>query len=251
MSQGYTPPPLPGATERWALFLDFDGTLVEIAPEPNAVQVPGMLLPLLTALQARLQGALAIVTGRQLHDVDYYLQPLRLAGAGLHGAQVRESLNGSIEQMQLPADGLGPFREWFNQIAAGDSRLLVEDKNITLALHFRKAPERETHLLKAVRERLQHVEGYHVQQGKMVLELKPVSISKGNAVRGLMRQYPFSGRVPVFIGDDMTDEDGFQAVNDLNGISVKVGEGSSTARYRIQDVRRVLCWLKGLAGRHE
>ena len=245
-SAGSLPPPLP-AGAAWALFLDFDGTLVDLAATPDAVVVPPGLRETLAACTDAFDGAVAIVSGRPIAVLDAMLRPLTLPAAGLHGLELRLA-DGTAERAAHGAAGLDGLRSRFMSLAREDARLVVEDKGSSLALHFRRAPEREQELRALVAEAATRHNRHHVMHGKMVLEVKPEHADKGTAVTRLLETSPFAGRTPVFAGDDVTDEDGFAAVNRLGGISMKVGEGESAAACRVPDVAALRDWLATIAG---
>lgn len=212
----------PGDPGNWALFLDLDGTLIDIAAAPDAVRVPSDLGPLLGLVSRHLGGAVAIVTGRLLSDLDALFAPLRLPAAGLHGMEWRIKGDGEISVAQ--ADTVDAIREATAAIASRRPGILLEDKGKALALHYRNAPEQYAWLKGEVLALLAEHPGLKALDGKMVLEIKPASVSKYTAVRQLMRQPPFLGRIPVFIGDDVTDQDGFRAALEAGGLAVAVAE---------------------------
>lgn len=240
-------PEFPDYTANWALFLDVDGTLLEITEPPDAVAVPDGLTSMLGTLASSLGGALAVVSGRRLDDLDRLFAPLHLPAAGIHGlehraADGRTDMLGKIET-------LDPFRVPLMEFAEAHDGAFVEDKGRALALHYRGAPEAETPARRLVAQLLsRHDDGVRVIDGKMVFEIKPKLADKGRAVARFMGEPPFHGRRPVFIGDDVTDEDAFRAVNERGGLSIRVGDRpDSAARYLLADVGAVLGWLEGLA----
>jgi trehalose 6-phosphate phosphatase len=236
-------PPLP--TAHHALFLDFDGTLADIAAQPGAVRVwPGVTTSL-GDLYAALGGALAIVTGRTLADIDRFLHPLRLPLACEHGAQYRL---GGGPVGGVPALDLAPVLDALRPLVARHPELLVEVKSAGVALHYRQAPHLEALCLRTMEQALPGVPGAELMRGKCVLELKPAGPSKGRAIADFMRQPPFAGRVPLFIGDDVTDEAGFAAAQALGGLGVKVGGGPTQARARLAAPGDVRDWLRDAAG---
>mgnify|MGYP006335338847 CR=1 FL=1 len=234
------PPALPSSA---SLFLDFDGTLVRLAPRPQDVAVAAWVVPTLQSLTQKLEGALAIVSGRPLSAIDAYLHPLVLASAGCHGAE-RRGLSGRIElrESQPPASVVSCARE----LAARHVRLLLEAKPSGLALHYRSSPELATlcreQLAQALAESPAALE-WELLDGHCVCELKQRAVSKGGAVRDYLSEAPFAGRVPVFVGDDVTDEDGIRAVQAAGGFGIRVGPGDSQARYRVADSDAVAEWL--------
>lgn len=213
-----------------ALFLDFDGTLVDIAPRPEAVVVPEGLLDTLRRLDDYLGGAIAVISGRPIGQIDGFLHPLRLPAAGVHGAERRRA-DGSLSFLDTPA--LDRVETAAQQLASEHEGLLVERKRGSLALHYRQAPALEALCLAVMEDAVQASEGLALLRGKMVVEAKPSGASKGHAIEAFLQEPPFAGRTPVFIGDDVTDEVGFATVQRLGGLGVKVGEGASVASHRM------------------
>ncbi len=236
-------PPLPA---RPALFLDFDGTLVEIAPDPGSVRVPPALPDVLARIAHRLSGAVAIVSGRSLGEIDRFLAPFASAASGLHGLERRLAAGAPVVSVPRP-EPLDRLAAAFAGSGLGGDGVLVEDKGATVAFHFRAVPERGAAISTFVRDFAGERSGLAVVEGKMVIEVKPGGADKGLAIRAHLATAAFRGRVPVFLGDDVTDEDGFAAVLDLGGVAVKVGEGPTVATHRLADVAAVHSWLTGLA----
>ena len=225
-----------------ALFLDFDGTLVEIAPSPGQVQVPAELRAVLGAVALRLDGAVAIVSGRPLDDLLRHLAPFAGALIGQHGLE-RRAANGRVIRWSA-APALARIRARLVEFATRHEGVLVEDKGATLALHFRRAPWLAARCRDAVRRALSAAGGaFEAIDGKMVVELVPEGSGKGGAMAALLAEPPFAGRMPIFIGDDSVDEEGFSVIDRLGGISVHVGPGPSAARYRLAAVADVRAWL--------
>jgi len=237
--------PRPRHAERWALFLDFDGTLTEIVDVPDRVHVPPALRATLGELVEALDGALAIISGRPITDLDQYFAPLRLPVAGLHGLEWR-TVDGRVQRRKDAGGALDDLRKQLEGLASADGRLLVEDKSLTVALHYRGAAEREAELRALMSDMMEHLDGYHLLCGKMVIEVVPVKTGKGRAIEIYMRQPPFRGCRAVFAGDDVTDEDGFAAVARMGGICIKVGDGPSRATYRASTVGAFVAWLQEL-----
>ena len=213
-----------------ALFLDFDGTLVDIAPQPDEVIVPSGLVPALASLAQYLGGAVALISGRPIEQIDEYLQPLRLPAAGVHGAE-RRSATGEITF--VATHPLQRVEEAVTALAARHAGLRVENKRGSIALHFRQAPELEGECVEAMKAAVEDSPGLTLLRGKMVVEAKPGGASKGHAIEAFMQEKPFAGRTPVFVGDDITDEVGFATVQRLRGLGVKIGEGNTVAWQRL------------------
>jgi len=238
------PPALPAWDARWALFLDVDGTLLEIMEHPDDVRAAPRLRRLLAAAARALDGALALVSGRSIASLDAVFDPLRLPAAGLHGLERRDA-GGKVHYPAGYARRIAAARDTLLEFVQSEPGLLLEDKGAALALHYRGAPALEAQCRQRIGlAREAAGEDFHVQHGKMVFELKPSGRDKGTAVADFMREAPFRGRRPVFVGDDVTDEDGFRAVNALGGISIRVGESAgSAARLVAADVAAILDWL--------
>ena len=231
-----------------ALFLDVDGTLLEIAPTPQGVSVPEALRQRLRALSDGSGGAVALVSGRAIADLDGLFAPLTLPAAGLHGFEYRDG-SGEYGRRPLPsAAALERARAAMVELAQRHPRLLVEDKRFALALHFRDAPQLEEPVVAAMLEVAASLGGeLELQRGKMVVELRPAGATKGKAVAAFLQAPPFAGRLPIFLGDDLTDEPAFELVNRLGGLSVLVGAPRpSAARCRLEDVSAVRHWLAEL-----
>ncbi|MGH7111513.1 MAG: trehalose-phosphatase [Stellaceae bacterium] len=228
-----------------ALFLDVDGTLLEIVPRPDLVRVPRRLPTLLTALAARRGGALALVSGRPLGQLDRLFPVWQGAAAGLHGLERRDA-KGNLVRTADPAAlaALDRLRAPLAEFARARPGLFLEDKGETIALHYRDRPQDEAEI-RVLAESLAHAESaLRLIAGKMVVEFQPRAANKGAAIAAFMAEPPFRGRRPVFLGDDVTDEDGFAEVNRQGGVSVRVGAPAMTAaRYRLGSVPAALQWL--------
>lgn len=233
---------LPAISAQTALFLDFDGTLVEIASDPDAVVVPTGLTATLLQLQTRLGGALAVVSGRSLPDLDRYLKPLRLPLAAEHGAQRR--MSASDEPITLAHPDLRHLVQAAYVFAAARPGMRVESKCAALALHYRQAPQLQAECVAFMTAAVEATAGVELLHGKCVLEIKPSGISKGTAISDFMKLPAFKGRIPVFVGDDTTDESGFSVVEALGGIGIKVGPGATLASRRCDTPADVLRWLR-------
>ena len=214
-----------------ALFLDFDGTLVDIAPEPDAVVVPPPLRGTLEQLHAFLGGAVALISGRPIAQIDEFLRPLVLPAAGVHGAE-RRTAQGEV--VLLSTHSLELVEQAAAQLVRDHPQLLVEKKRGSLALHYRQAPALEELCTAAMQRAVEQSPGLTLLRGKMVVEAKPGGASKGAAIEAFMAEPPFAGRAPIFVGDDITDEVGFACVQRLKGMGVKVGAGPSVAWQRVE-----------------
>jgi trehalose 6-phosphate phosphatase len=240
-------PVIATSADGWALFLDIDGTLLEFAAHPGAVTVDQDLAHLLRGLYHDTAGALALISGRTVADADSLFAPLELCVAGQHGAE-RRDFAGGLHLHAPPVDGLRRAAERLRHLVSTRPGLVLEEKGMNIALHFRGAPRLEAELVPLL-ERLVSELGqeFELQAGKMVLEIKPTGKDKGTAIEEFMQEHPFRGRVPIFIGDDLTDEYGFALVNRLGGHSIKVGPGASVAPWRLADASAVRGWLDRLA----
>lgn len=244
------------ATMRMAIFTDFDGTLVEIAETPDGIDVPESLPQALERAARELDSAFAVLTGREIGDIDKYLSPLILPVAGAHGTQRRRA-DGTLETADVATTlAAEEIARAIEPLTIAHPGLLLEAKDGTVALHFRQAPELEAACRLAMEEAINSVTDFTLVPGKMVFEARPRGVSKGTALRAFMAEEPFLGRTPIFIGDDTTDEDGFIAAQDLGGIGIKLGEGDTAARMRIANVASVHALIQGLGdiaarGRHD
>ncbi len=237
-------PPAPSLD--WCLFLDVDGTLVELAATPYEVRVDDALKSLLGEVAVRLGGGVALVSGRSIEYLDELFSPLRLPCAGLHGVERRKS-SGAMSGASFHDSHLDRARTALGTLVQSHPGTLLEDKGRTIAVHFRLAPQ----FAPEVREKVAAVAAvlgtnYHVQAGDMMLEIKPRGFDKGGAVKAFLQEPPFSGRTPVYVGDDLTDLFGFKVVDDCSGISVAVGD-RVTARYHLDGPAAVRAWLEGIA----
>lgn len=237
------PPPPDLGTGNWALFLDIDGTLLEHAPHPDAVFVDAKLHNLIVDLQHDLDGALALITGRSVAAVDRLFAPLKLRVAGLYGLEHRLEPDGPVEAADEPADIAALADEIEAEFAGGN--VYVERKGPILAIHTRAAPELLARSIELVEKALERLpQGYRVLPGNAGVELMPLEAAKGAAIRRFLKIAPFTGRQPVFLGDDTSDENGFETINEVDGISIRVKpQGPTRAAYRIDRVADALVWL--------
>jgi trehalose 6-phosphate phosphatase len=235
--------------KRLALFLDLDGTILDIAAAPMEVSTPPELIGTLRDLKELLGGAVAVLTGRKISDVDRLLAPVRLAAAGVHGTEIRLRPDDDIEtSSDLVPDSL---KKSVERLAGKTPGLLFEDKGFSIAVHYRAAPEMEPTLEKELSRLLDHHSSRLVlSHGRCVLELVPDRSTKGAALQEMMRLPPFRGRVPVMIGDDMPDETALAAAVGLGGLGLKVGgEHFREGPIDFREPAEVRDWLHGLAGR--
>ncbi|MBV6476433.1 MAG: trehalose-phosphatase [Rhodocyclaceae bacterium] len=237
---------LPAIDAGRAFFLDIDGTLLEIADRPSGVRVDAALIDMIRRLHACSGGAVALISGRRVADIDALFPGLRLPLAGQHGLERRDAAGGIHSHAPEGVDW-----PWLKALVSGtfetSKGILVEDKGLTLAVHFRLNPAEEGRIAAALRGIVADAgAAVSLQPGKCVLEIKPAGRDKGTAIAEFMAEPPFEGRRPVFIGDDVTDEYGFRMVNDMNGDSIKVGEGETDARWRLADVQAVRAWLAAM-----
>lgn len=213
--------PLP--TEPWCLFLDVDGTLLELADHPGAVFVDSDLRQLIERLRAAANGAIALVSGRTIADLDRLFGDLKPALAGLHGCERRDA-SGAMHIAPVAIEQLADLRAGLQHLAARHPDLLIEDKGAGLALHFLRAPQLERELRAEVALLAAPlVPHFALLDGHAVIEVKPAAHTKDTAVTEFMEEEPFRGRQPIFIGDDQTDYGGFAAVRRFGGLAIAVG----------------------------
>jgi trehalose 6-phosphate phosphatase len=237
-------PPAPSLD--WCLFLDVDGTLIELTDTPSQTAADPEIKALLRDLSARLDGAVALVSGRQIETLDQLFAPLRLPSSGLHGIE-RRTAEGVLQGATFIDSKLDEARAAIKLFVDSHPGALLEDKRRTVAIHFRMAPQAAVaarELAAGIVEKLG--KNYQIQPGDMMLEIKPRGFTKATAIRAFMQEPPFSGRRPVFIGDDLTDQDGFPAVESMGGISIGVGDRVQ-GQYHLDTVAQVRDWLKQIA----
>jgi trehalose 6-phosphate phosphatase len=239
---------LPKPSSEWALFLDVDGTLIEIADTPTSVVVEARMVGHLRRLEQSLGGALALVSGRQIAELDRLFTPLRLPCAGIHGLERRRA-DGTLVRHGGEPKWLAGVRDRFREFAASHPGILVEEKGLSVGLHYRQVPRYGDDARALARVLVADLgSDLHVLDGKCVIEVKPADHEKGAAIDAFMSEPPFIGRHPVFLGDDVTDEDGFRVVNRLGGDSIRVGlPGPTIANARIESVIAVHAWLDQVA----
>ena len=235
------PPPPPDLLDGAALFLDFDGTLVELAETPDSILVSPALAPMLERLRRRLDGRLALISGRSRADLERHVPLSGIAFSGSHGLELRLA-DGTNLPLSVPI-GLDDLRDEVTRFAAARDGLLVEEKPAGIALHYRRAPAQAEPAI-GFMERLARQHGLAVQHGNMVVELRPEGATKGDALRAFMTEPEFTGARPVFVGDDLTDEHAFDAAAALGGAGILVGPARETAaQYRVDSVTAVADWL--------
>lgn len=240
-------PPFP---DNPALFLDFDGTLVPFAETPDAIVVEQSVHTLLDGLHETLDGAFAMVTGRSVANLDKHLGHSRFTIAGVHGAEWR--LAGESEVNTVPGDSFDDARAVIQAFAADHPDLVAEEKSGGVTLHFRRAPHLRDDARHVMEKAFGHRPDFELMSGNMMWEARRQGVDKGAAIKRLMGTQEFTNRVPIFIGDDVTDEDGFHTMNQLGGMGVKVGQGETAAAYRLDDISSVHDWLEEFARRlHE
>ncbi|WP_433853928.1 trehalose-phosphatase [Stenotrophomonas nitritireducens] len=239
-----SPSPPPALDPGSALFLDVDGTLVGFAAQPEDVRLPPQVREWIARIGERLHGALALVSGRPLDQLDQLFAPLRLPAAGLHGTQLRHAANQAPRTTET-AQWLHDLHVQAMRFAHAHPGVRVEAKGQALALHWRNAPAAAQAVEAFARAQLPLLPGVRLQPGNHVVELVSAGHDKGSAVTTLMGMAPFAGRMPVFVGDDLTDEDGFAAATRLGGYGILVGDRSgSRARHRLADVAAMHDWLR-------
>ena len=231
--------------EGLALFLDVDGTLLEIAATPDRVRVPASLRNTLELARRREHGAFALLSGRPTAELDELFAPCRFPASGKHGLEVRLP-GGEVVRPDIDAGVLDRARQWLQSLQREHRGLLLEDKGIALAMHYRLVPRLEPEVQAVMDELASELGGeFTVRRGKCVLELMPRAYSERSAIELLMRQPEFAGRTPVFVGDDPCDEVAFEAVNEMGGHTIRVGNLEQTAaRYRFSNVSTVVAWLR-------
>jgi trehalose 6-phosphate phosphatase len=238
----------PNALADWAYFLDMDGTLIEIAESPSAVRVDEALLNLIKCLHLKCHGAVALISGRSLADLEQRMGGSLLPMAGQHGLERRDA-NKHLHVYRASSSAKSEIQDRLEAILARHPDVMLEDKGFSMAVHYRRALPLAGYLHRVMRRLVSELgAGLYLQKGKRVIELRPDGFDKGKAVDAYLSEMPFRGRRPVFIGDDLTDETAFVAVNKRGGLSIKVGEGASCAQYVLPDVQAVRHWLTGAAG---
>jgi trehalose 6-phosphate phosphatase len=231
---------------RVGLFLDVDGTLLDLAPRPDEVVVPARVATILARLQIVLGGALCLVSGRTIRQIDALFTPLKLPCAGVHGAERRDHLGRMHYLAPHARRQLDTARMELSRFVALEAGLLLEDKRTSLAVHFRERPELAATVERRLEEALSQAgEGFRIQAGVLVREIVPAHAHKGNAVEAFLTEPAFVGRMPVFVGDDLTDLDAFATVERHGGRAIAVGM-RVTATWRLPAPSAVSDWLEFL-----
>jgi trehalose 6-phosphate phosphatase len=242
-------PPSPLDRGEWALFLDFDGTLVDIVERPEAVLVDPELPAILAQLKERLGGALAIISGRPISFLDHHLEPYAFDIGGLHGLEQR--IGSHLYQCQPEEHPrLRDMVDRLEDVLALKTGIIVEDKGCSVALHWRLAPQEKDFVLATAQAAVEALgPEYRVQHGKAVAEILPSAAGKGRVIEKFLQQAPYRGRRPIFAGDDLTDENGFATINAHGGLSIRIGAGDTIAQERLgtpADLRHSLSkWAAG------
>ena len=235
----------PVALAELALFLDVDGTLIDIASSPTAVVVPAGLVELLGGLADRCDGALALLSGRPIQDIDALFRPLKLPVGGVHGAEMRMQRDGTIDR-PMPSTELRTVTAALSRKLPTLQGIVMENKGVAVAVHYRAAPQLATEGLELVRRTCdEHGGNLEVMEGKHVLEIRSRGVNKGTAMARFMAVPPFAGRKPVMVGDDITDVDGFRIATALGGGALRVGnaEGRWQETPRFRSPAEVRAWL--------
>ncbi|KGF70062.1 hypothetical protein LL06_07525 [Hoeflea sp. BAL378] len=226
-----------------ALFLDFDGTLVDIAETPSAVTVSARDGLLLDQLGRRHANAVAIISGRNLHEIEKFLQDFSGTISGGHGAELRHA-GEHFPGIDCDFERLEHIKNAVMEFAIIDPRVIAEDKSFGIVLHFRQHPELESKVHDFLACLVNEEDGFELQSAKMAFEIKPKGISKAKAIERIMQFEEFAGRTILFAGDDETDETAFGWVNAHGGLSVKIGDGPTIAQYRTASPTTLKKWLR-------
>lgn len=237
---------IPCPPERLAVFLDFDGTLADIVDHPDDVRLPPKTAEALAKLETRTSGAVAIVTGRPIAQIDALVAPLILPVAGVHGMS-RRSFDGTLHNTKHDATLFAEAQARLTRLHLELSDTMIEVKPASVAFHYRRRPDLAGSIAENIHDALGDLEGFDILHGKMVVEVKAGHAHKGDAIRAFLSEEPFAGRVPLFAGDDVTDEFGFTAMLEFDGITIKIGPGETSAGWRADDPDQFREWLARLA----
>lgn len=225
-----------------AFFFDFDGVLADIVDDPSAVTVEPGVLQNLAALSKATGGAVALISGREISQLDAFVSPHSFPVAGAHGAE-RRIADGKIVREEIDAVVLQRLADAVSRFASGHDGVIVEIKETGVTLHYRRRPELASQCIYLAERLAAENEDVRLLRGKMVAELKLTDRNKGHAIESFMAEEPFDGRRPVFVGDDVTDEDGFAVVQAMGGIGIKIGAGDTSAAVRLNDIEAFRAWL--------
>ncbi len=231
--------------ERYCVFLDFDGTLVQIQDRPDDVRVEASTLRFIERLQGKVGGAFALISGRDIDVVDRLLHPLVTPVAGVHGLQRRDAegqLHSPVIDQRIVEAIATDIEAAFNE----EPSIIIEKKTGAVALHYRLRPDFETRCLALAETIVRNQPELHLIKGKMVCEIRINGNDKAAVIEAFLAERPFKGRIPIFAGDDATDESGFAAVNAGGGVSIKIGGGPTSAKFRAADVVELRNWFEGL-----
>jgi trehalose 6-phosphate phosphatase len=237
-----------GRADEWALFIDIDGTLLDMAAAPDAVHVPPELVGTLNRLGRTFDGAMALITGRRVADADRFFAPLKLPVSGVHGAEARGAANGAPAMLAelVPAALTAAVRS----VACELPGVVVEDKVSGLAVHYRNAPDARGTLERELRRTVLRWDSFAVRTGRKVLDVVPKAHTKGTGLAWLMGLAAFKGRRPIMIGDDHGDEPAIEAAERLGGFGLTVaGEHFSADGADFESPASVRAWLAGLCQR--
>jgi trehalose 6-phosphate phosphatase len=235
----------PAPSLEWCLFLDIDGTLLEIADTPSAVIVDPALNALVADVAQRLNGAVALVSGRSIETIDRLFTPLKFPAAGQHGAERRSAAGVVYRDRSSRGSDLDGARVQLRDFVDAHPGALFEDKGLSIAVHFRLAPGLEADARRAVVAAAAPLAHHEVQAGNHVFEIKPRGFTKATAAEAFMREPPFAGRIPVFVGDDLTDDPGLRFAERAGGVSIAVGT-RLTGQWQLEHPREVRRWLTAI-----
>lgn len=238
-----SPPPLD--TSRHALFLDFDGTLVDLSEHPSIVNVDPRINGHLAQLQEKLSGAIALVSGRRIADLDRFLFPFSSAAAGVHGLERRSEPGMPISLLAVPS-ALDEARKVLEAAALSEHGVIYEDKCTALVLNYRTSPEIDIWANELIGQVTRERPDLTVTRGDRIIEVHPSGMHKGRAVDDLMNIAPFNGRQPIYVGDDIPDEQAFRYVRNVGGIAIKIGYAASDAEFHLRNVEAFHHWLRNV-----
>lgn len=237
-------PPSPDiADHHWAWFLDVDGTLLELERRPDLVSADRRLLELLDRLYDVYGGAVALISGRSLAQLDRIFGTLRIAAGASHGLELRPT----ADEVTVLGEAVPPeVAEEISAFVEGHAGLILERKSYSVGVHFRERPDLATEVATTMEKAARELDNrFRLQHGKKMIELLSIAAGKGGAIRAFMQRAPFEGRRPVFVGDDVTDEHGFATVNEFGGLSIRIGDAQETvARWRLENVAELRTWLR-------